>query len=102
MTDGAAFDDAIEPFFSLEVELIGPLKKQLNTSLCSPVAFLLSTVAVGTGAVGVDKPNKSELNKFESLVDVFSVDVELVLMTTRDDVFGLLELFCKIKNQNII
>lgn len=94
VTDGVAFD-AIAPFFSLAFELIGPLRKQLKTSLCSAVAFLLSTVAVGA-AVGDDNPSKSELNKFESLAEVlFSLDVELLLITARDDVFGLLELFCE-------
>lgn len=94
VADGVAFD-AIEPFFSFAFELIGALRKQLKTSLCSAAVFLLSTVAV-QAAVGDDSPSKSELNKFESLAELFSLDVEL-LLTIRDDVFGLLELFCKIK-----
>lgn len=99
VADGVAFV-AIEPFFSLAFELIGALRKQLKTSLCSVVDLLLSTIAV-EAAVGDDNPSKSELNKFESLAEVFSLDVEL-LLTTRDDVFGLLEWFCMTKESWIL
>lgn len=70
----------------------GPLRKQLNTSLLallSTVLFFFGSLSVGF-AVGDDRPSRSELNAFDS-VEWF---------VTRDDVFGLFELVCQLKEKN--